>query len=235
MSKSDGTSLGKNSKTELLAQFLGLSTNHLHFINKNQAIHQEMVNAFNQLTRHAKQDNIELTIASAYRSFDRQLLIWNNKFSGKTSILDSRNNIVDISKMSAIDIVHAIMQYSALPGTSRHHWGCDIDVYAANLIDENYQLKLEPWEYEKQGPMAALTSWLDEHAQQYGFYRPYAEYQGGVAVEPWHLSYQPIAKTYQQAYSLEALANCLKQSDILAKQAILDNLTALVSRYVVLD
>ena len=124
------------------SQLLGRTTEHLHYFTDNLAIHKEMLNAYKALSDAAKRDGLSIRIASGYRSFERQLHIWNNKFLGKTPILDEHNQAVDTTELTPYQIIQAIMLYSALPGASRHHWGCDIDVYADNLLDNNYQVKI---------------------------------------------------------------------------------------------
>ncbi len=214
------------------AQLLGQTGQHLHFIDKSLAIHREMKAPFEALVKAAKADAIELKIASGFRSFERQLVLWNNKFSGKTPIKDINGEIVSPDKLSPLELVHSILLYSALPGASRHHWGCDIDVYAPNLLANDYQLQLEPWEYSEQGPLGDLSTWLTQHANKFGFYFPYASYQGGVAHEPWHLSYAPLAQEYQQGFDIELLAKTLDKSAILGKAVILDNLASIASSYI---
>ncbi|KGJ86714.1 M15 family metallopeptidase [Colwellia psychrerythraea] len=214
------------------AQLLGQNEEHLCYVSERIAIHQEMKSAFNAMVDAAKADAIELTIASGFRSFDRQLVLWNNKFSGKTVIKSSTGNIISPTHLSPLELVQSILLYSALPGASRHHWGCDIDVYAPNLLTQGYQLQLEPWEYSEQGPLAKLSAWLVQHAHQFGFYFPYAKFQGGVAQEPWHISYLPLAQLYQQAFDIKLLAQALNNSSILGKRVILDNLDDIASRYI---
>ena len=68
--------------------------------------------------------------------------------------------------------------------------------------------------------------------EKHGFYFPYASYQGGVAHEPWHLSYMPLAKQYQEAFNLEKLAKTLKDSNILGKEVILSNLPFIAENYI---
>jgi len=213
-------------------QMLGKTEQHLHYFTDKVAVHIGMVNAYKALAFAAKTDGIQLSIASGFRSFERQLTLWNNKFSGKSAIKDSLGNIINTAGLSSLDLIESILLYSALPGASRHHWGCDIDVYAPNLLAEDYQLQLEPWEYEKQGPLAKLSTWLAEHAHLYGFYFPYADYQGGVAKEPWHLSYAPLAKQYQQAFNQELLAQALQNSATLGKEIIIKNLADISNRYI---
>ena len=38
-----------------------------------------------------------------------------------------------------------------------------------------------------------------------GFFKPYAEDRGGIAPEPWHISYRPAAMKYQERVSAELL------------------------------
>ena len=214
------------------AQLLGQSEDHLQYVNERVAIHQEMKDAFDGMVNAARADAIELTIASGFRSFDRQLMLWNNKFSGKTSIKNSAGEVVSPKHLSPLELIHSILLYSALPGASRHHWGCDIDVYAPNLLAEDYQLQLEPWEDSEQGPLAKLSAWLAHHAHQFGFYFPYASFQGGVAEEPWHISYLPLAQQYQQAFDIELLTQTLNNSSILGKSVIIENLDDIAKRYI---
>ena len=214
------------------AQLLGQNEGHLCYVSERVAIHKEMKSAFDMMVSAAKADAIELTIASGFRSFDRQLMLWNNKFSGKTPIKNSAGEVVSPAYLSPLELAHSILLYSALPGASRHHWGCDIDVYAPNLLTKNYQLQLEPWEYSDQGPLAKLSAWLIQHAHQFGFYFPYASFQGGVAKEPWHISYLPLAQQYQQAFDIELLTQILSNSSILGKSVIIENLDDIAKRYI---
>ena len=214
------------------AQILGQTEQHLYYVNERVAIHQEMKTAFSALVAAASAADIDLKIASGFRSFDRQLLLWNNKFSGKTPIKNMAGEVISLGSLSPLDLAHSILLYSALPGASRHHWGCDIDVYAPNLLADDYQLQLEPWEYSEQGPLAKLSTWLVQYAHQFGFYFPYESFQGGVANEPWHLSYAPLAQQYQQAFDIERLAKALTNSSILGKDDIIKNLDDIAKRYI---
>jgi LAS superfamily LD-carboxypeptidase LdcB len=213
-------------------QLLGKNEEHLYYVSERVAIHQEMKDAFDDMVNAAKADAIELTIASGFRSFERQLMLWNNKFSGKTSIKNRAGEVVSPEHLSPLELIHNILLYSALPGASRHHWGCDIDVYAPNLLAKDYQLQLEPWEYSEQGPLAKLSVWLAHHAHQFGFYFPYESFQGGVAEEPWHISYLPLAQQYQQAFDIELLTLTLSNSSILGKHVIIENLDDIAKRYI---
>ncbi len=226
------------------AQLLGLTDQHIHYFyqthEQNQTtpvnstktgIHHLMFDDFQALVKSAAIAGIEIKIASGFRSFERQLLIWNNKFTGKSVINNIKGEQVDITQLSDDKVIEAIMLYSALPGASRHHWGCDIDIYAANLLNEQ-SLQLEPWEYESSGPMAKLSTWLSDNAAEFGFYFPYDKFRGGIAAEPWHLSYAPLAEQYQSSFSLGLLKQCLSNNDIAGKSVILENLPTIAKRFI---
>jgi LAS superfamily LD-carboxypeptidase LdcB len=190
--------------------------------------------AFKKMQKAAQRDGIDLQILSSYRNFDRQLLIWKNKWSGIKPILDINERVLDINTLSTVEKMHAILTWSALPGASRHHWGTDLDVYDKRAVESHkgdFQLVGSEYETES-GPCHKLNRWLAEHAQRYGFNRPYAEYQGGVAAEPWHISYQPLADQIIEQLSLNALADALKYSSISQIDCILDHLEVIFHQYV---
>lgn len=233
-----------NANSALSAQILGVTDSHIHYFEQNQdqkntpsanakklGIHHQMLADFQALVLNAEQAGIEINIASGFRSFERQLLIWNNKFNGITPIKNSDGEQVDIAELNEFEIAEAILLYTALPGASRHHWGCDIDIYSGNLLN-GQALQLEPWEYEKSGPMAKLSSWLADNAKKFGFYFPYDSFRGGVAAEPWHLSYAPLAEQYQAVMSIEQLHQHLLQADIVGKNSIIENLPQIFKRYI---
>ena len=49
-----------------------------------------------------------------------------------------------------------------LPGTSRHHWGTDLDIWDAAAVEPDYALRLSPAEYVADGVFSAMTQWMDE-------------------------------------------------------------------------
>jgi LAS superfamily LD-carboxypeptidase LdcB len=229
---------------DISSQFFGLTDKHIHYFSQDQTqntkqdasskvlgIHHKMLSDFQALVASAAEDGIKIVIASGFRSFERQLLIWNNKFIGITAIKNADGERVNINDLKEMEIIEAILLYSALPGASRHHWGCDIDIYAANLL-EGQLLQLEPWEYASSGPMAKLTNWLVDNANKHGFYFPYDKFRGGIAAEPWHLSYAPLAKLYQSAFNVDLLKELLLQSDIAGKKVIVENLTEISARFI---
>jgi LAS superfamily LD-carboxypeptidase LdcB len=124
------------------------------------------------------------------------------------------------------------LSWSALPGASRHHWGTDIDVIDRAAMPDGYRYRLVPDEYAAGGVFNALNEWLAGNIARFGFYRPYAEYCGGVNPEPWHLSFAPIAAPALQLLTPELIAATLRESDLLGKDEVLARLPAIYRNYV---
>ena len=86
----------------------------------------------------------------------------------------------------------------SIPGFSRHHWGTEIDVVAADS---------SAW--ARGGPLEVLWPFVHDEAPKFGFYTPFREgffpeptkahYQG----EPWHLSYFPVAAALRERWLSE--------------------------------
>ena len=197
----------------------------------------DVLTALHDLRARAAAAGFDLRVASGYRSFERQLLIWNNKALGLRPVLDDRGLPLDIKRLGERDLVLAILRWSALPGASRHHWGTDLDVYDAAAMPAGYQLQLTQAETEGDGVFAPFHRWLDGELQRPGavFYRPYAQDTGGIAPEPWHLSYAPLAKAYAQQLSEALLRDKLAQTDIQLKSTLLAHLGEIVARFVRVD
>lgn len=202
----------------------------------------ETAAAFAELRSEAADAGFDLAIASAYRSFERQCAIFNAKALGQRPVHDDAGNNLDLAALSPEQSLHAILRFSALPGTSRHHWGTDLDVYDAAAVPDDYAVQLTPAEVSPDGPFNALHCWLDERMAaraSHGFYRPYAEDSGGVAPERWHLSHAPSAKPFEQALTPDLLRRAWRQElggDGLAMRALIEeHLDQLFARYVVVN
>jgi LAS superfamily LD-carboxypeptidase LdcB len=192
----------------------------------------EVCEAFNHMQKAAAKDDVDIQIVSSYRSFDRQLQIWQNKWSGKAVLLDANENTLDTSTLSDQEKILAILTWSALPGASRHHWGTDLDVYDKNSVENSqHNFRLVCSEYDD-GPCTQLSTWLNEHASQFGFDRPYAEYKGGIAREPWHLSFQASAGKMSVQLNEQALLTNLRKSNILGLESIVSNMPEIYQRFV---
>lgn len=210
----------------------GLTTDHLQERSDGFFVNSEVQTPLAALRQAALQAGFDLKLASSFRSFERQLTIWNTKFCGARPILDVSGKVVDIRNMDDWEICQAIMLYSALPGTSRHHWGTDFDFYDAKALPPGYELQLIESEYDHHGPCAPLTHWLMANAAEFGFFFPYRHYLGGIACEPWHISYFAVADRYQSQLDPQRISVLLSDSDIEGKAAIVAHMDEIFNRFV---
>lgn len=194
----------------------------------NKPMHHDIHGAFTQLHQAAQKAGFDIRLTSAFRSFEQQQNIWNMKARGEKAMHDDEGRLIDIKLMSEDQIRQAIMRYSAIPGSSRHHWGTDMDIYDLNsLPSPDYRVQLTPEEVEAGGIFDNFHCWLDERiidGESFGFYRPYAEDLGGVARERWHLSYWPLTEQLEEQYDLACFRSSLEASpDLLLRELLLDN------------
>ncbi|CAI8275255.1 MAG: D-alanyl-D-alanine carboxypeptidase [Flavobacteriales bacterium] len=171
-----------------LVQTLGLDDSHLVELEGN-LLTAKTATAFCAMQVAALRDGIDLQLVSAYRSFDRQKYIWEDKYKRYTA-----------EGLSPKDAIDRILQYSTIPGTSRHHWGTDIDITDSNAPKQ--KRILVPEKFHNNGPFAPLRKWMEENANRFGFYLVYTNdaSRTGFSYEPWHYSYLPEAKHYQKQY-----------------------------------
>lgn len=161
-------------------------------------LNKKTYQAFIEMWKTAKDDGINLKIVSATRTFIQQKNIWEGKFTG--SALYYGKNLAkeypDTYKRATY-----ILKYSSMPGTSRHHWGTDIDI---NNVQKNY--------FES-GAGKKTYEWLQENAPKFGFCQPYTTMDSlrpiGYSEEKWHWSYMPLSSLYLKAYNQK-----IKVSDI---------------------
>ncbi|MCL4137223.1 UNVERIFIED_CONTAM: hypothetical protein GTU68_016231 [Idotea baltica] len=180
----------------------------------------------------AAKEGLNLQVASGFRSYERQLSIWNAKATGQRCLLNDNGQPIDSNSLCDTEKLYAILRWSALPGCSRHHWGTDLDVWDSAAVADDYSLLLVPEEYQQDGPFYLLSCWLDEHAETYGFVRPYAIDRGGVAPEPWHLSYQPIAKQFEAKLSTVFVRKILDNSDLMLADVAEDSLDDIWDQFI---
>ena len=215
-------------------QLLGLDESHLILVGRGpHRLTAATAAAFNDMQVAAAYEGFNLQAASSWRSFERQLAIWNGKWRGERPLLDANSQPIDALQLCDEERLHAILRWSALPGTSRHHWGTDLDIYDPDCLPAGTKLALEPWEYEAGGWFADLGEWLGDHMSDFGFFLPYAkplDAAQGVAYEPWHISF--ALESAEQRLDPDALALCLQQADIEGKACILSHLDEILARYV---
>ena len=223
-----------------LQQLTGLDDSHLAPVPGGHQLQGEVWLAFRALQADAREAGFELAIASSFRSFSRQLAIWNGKASGARPVHDDQGRPVAMAELSPAEQLHAILRYSAIPGTSRHHWGTDLDVYDAAAITDGYQLQLSPQEVAVGGLFDPLHCWLDERmaaGESRGFYRPYARDLGGVAPERWHLSYAALSAGCAAQLTVDLLESCWRcaqagDEGLLLRREIEAGLPQIMQRYV---
>ncbi|NIH04943.1 M15 family metallopeptidase [Providencia rettgeri] len=213
----------------------GRSTDHLVTLGGSHRLQFNATKAFLTMQQTATKAGFKLQSASAFRDFSRQQLIWNEKFTGLRPVLDTHSQPLDISQLSEGELCEAILHWSALPGASRHHWGTEIDVYDPLRIPTGQTLQLEPWEYEAGGYLAELNDWLTENMSTFDFYRPFTAIDAGVAYEPWHISYWPLAHEAEQLLTPEVIKQVLQQEEIYGKNWLINNLNYVFERYIRLD
>ena len=154
---------------------LGIKSARVFYIRKDagEAL-RRMHRAFQQA--HPR---VRFEIVSATRNFDSQRSIWDGKWSGSIKV-----NGKSLARTVPDPLARGrlILRYSSMPGTSRHHWGTDVDITS-----------LENAYFEK-GPGRLLFDWLEQNAAQYGFCRPYTAGRAtGYQEERWHWSYRPVS------------------------------------------
>lgn len=143
----------------------------------------EAHDAFVAMKKAAFSDGIDLKIVSSYRNFSRQEAIFERKFITYT----------EEDGMKPIDAIDKIIEYSTIPGTSRHHWGTDIDI-----VDGYRKVEgdvLVPSKFEAGGPYEDFKKWMDENSKMFDYHIVYTDdyKRKGFKYEPWHYSYAPIS------------------------------------------
>lgn len=132
---------------------------------------------FEAMCRVAQQEGIYIQALSGARSLSHQQAIWERKWKSRSG--------------SEVAKLRSILRFSAMPMTSRHHWGTDVDI---NSLDNDYFLR---------GEGLRLYRWMQANAPRFGYWQVYtdkASGRKGYEMERWHWSYMPIAEPYLRAY-----------------------------------
>lgn len=173
--------------------FVELDLNHAS--TRGMYLRKEAYRAFKKMHTAAKKDGIRLVILSATRNFDRQKVIWEAKWTGArktTGVNDIKQEYPDPAERAL-----KILEYSSMPGSSRHHWGTEIDL---NNLENDYFIT---------GPGKPIYDWLVAHAHEYGYCQTYSEIgpdrPTGYKEEHWHWSYVPLSRTFTE--QAEAVMN----------------------------
>ena len=175
-------------------------------------LEKETYSAFIKMKDAAEKDGIIIKLVSGFRDFYRQQLIWNNKYKKFT-------NEFSLDGPTAIK---EIIRFSTIPGTSRHHWGTEIDVIDKNF--ENEKDLLISKKYEIGGIFSSLKRWMDENSKSFGFYIVYDDdsKRPGFEYEPWHYTYKPISDLYQREFLKLNLKSIISKTKVEGKEFIND-------------
>ena len=87
-------------------------------VGKSYKLRKEVAENLEKMIHKAKKEGFSPQIISSYRSYSHQKRIWDNKY-----IKFTREE-----KLSPEKAIEKIIEYSTIPGTSRHHWGTDFDI-----------------------------------------------------------------------------------------------------------
>ena len=196
------------------------------------ALHRDVLEPFLALKAAAASSGIDLQIASGFRDFGAQLRIWNMKYRGERPLYDAAGNVRDHASLNPGELIEGILCWSALPGASRHHWGTELDVVDRAAMPEGFRYKLVPEEFAAGGVFHRLNTWLSANMARFSFYRPYAEYRGGVHAEPWHLSFAPIATEALSLLTPQLVAETVRNSEVLGKDEVIARLPDIYRTYV---
>lgn len=151
-------------------------------------LRKETFAAFQKMQAEASKSGINLRIVSATRTFSDQKRLWENKWNARTPVntdtgefLPKPNSRDDY--LTPVQRALRILEFTAMPTTSRHHWGTDLDL---NNVNSSY------WETAKG---RREYSWLIENAPKFGFCQVYsADRTLGYKEEKWHWSYLPLSQ-----------------------------------------
>lgn len=219
-----------------LDQLHGLSESHLVVSERFECkLHPDAERGLCRLADEAALAGIEIRVASGFRSFERQLAIWQAKAAGELRLMDHAGECeLEAKSLAPAECIRAILRWSALPGASRHHWGTDVDIFDGAAIDNDYRLQLTPWEYSEEGPFSSLSRWLAAYVDspQADFYLPYAQDLGGVGPEPWHVSYRPLAQQCEQQLGCRELAQMLAGKDFHHKSDLMAHLPEVYDQFI---
>ena len=177
-------------------------------------LHKDVYDSFRKMYDKAQSEGISLRILSATRNFDYQKGIWDRKWNGQT-ILSDGSKASEIQ--DPVERAKKILLYSSMPGTSRHHWGTDIDINAFSN------------EYFEEGQGQLEYNWLMKNAGDFGFCQPYTSKElgrTGYEEEKWHWTYLPLSidlTSYYKAHISNAMIDSIARTSIASKIDMLNN------------
>lgn len=180
----------------------------IELFGKGINLRAEAHDAFVEMKKAAYSDGIDLKVVSSYRNFARQEAIFERKFERYTEE-DGMEPMVAIDK---------IIEYSTIPGTSRHHWGTDVDIIDGYPKSEGDVLV--PSKFEAGGPYENFKKWMDENSKIFDFHLVYTDdpKRKGFKYEPWHYSFAPISVPMLTEFRRKNILQLLEQETFLGSE-----------------
>ncbi|MCR5591208.1 MAG: M15 family metallopeptidase [Lachnospiraceae bacterium] len=139
-------------------------------INGSMYADRRIINDIYKMMDAAAADGVDLMICSAYRSYDRQKTLFNNKIN---KLMKDGMTYLEAYRIGSMNVT--------VPGTSEHHIGLALDILTGSYtaMDDGF------------GETEAGI-WLAKNAADYGFILRYPsgkEEITGIVYEPWHFRY----------------------------------------------
>ena len=179
---------------------------------KGYQLRKAAADAFENMKKDALMAGVDIFSVSSHRSFDHQKKNWNNKYDRFTT-----------EGSAPEEAISRIIEYSTIPGTSRHHWGTDIDIVDGSKDVSGDRLLPELFNPGK--PYGVLKKWLNQNADKYGFEEVYTNKPNrkGFKYEPWHYSYEPLSKSYLKKYMSVGFKKLLQGLDVNGREYFSDS------------
>ena len=139
-------------------------------INGSMYADERIIEDIYRMMDAASDDGIDLMICSAYRSYDRQRVLFNNKIN---KLMGQGLTYLESYKVGSMSVT--------VPGTSEHHLGLALDILTGSYteMDDGF------------GETEA-GKWLAANSADYGFILRYPKGKEditGIIYEPWHFRY----------------------------------------------
>lgn len=139
-------------------------------INGSMYADERIIEDIYRMMDAAADDGIDLMICSAYRSYDRQRVLFNNKIN---KLMGQGMTYLESYKVGSMSVT--------VPGTSEHHLGLALDILTGSYteMDDGF------------GETEA-GKWLAANSADYGFILRYPQGKEditGIIYEPWHFRY----------------------------------------------
>ncbi len=161
-------------------------------VNGSMQVDKRIAKPLAEMLDVAQKDGVSLMICSAYRSFDRQTILFEIKIR---RLMNSGMNYLEAYAESSYSVT--------VPGTSEHELGLALDIVSPSYTSLN-----EGFQDTEAG------EWLRTHASEYGFILRYPkgkEYITGITYEPWHFRYVGEQAAQEITKSGLSLEEYLKQ------------------------